>query len=291
MIKRRDFLINSSLALGALAIAPSFALNAKKINIGLQLYSLRESFSKDVKSVLEQVAKAGFKEVETYGYSTSKNGFFGTSSKDFKAILSDNGLKNPSGHYDLGSLLKDGNSENLKKTIEAATLFGNKYITIPWIDETIRKSADDYKKIAESMNKAAIICSNANLKLAYHNHAFEFTTFGNTNGYQILLDETDKNLVDFELDLYWVERSGNDCLQLFKDNPGRFSMWHVKDMDKNNQDFNTEIGKGTIDFKAIFTEAKLSGMKHFFIEHETNYYPNPIDSVKTSCAYVKKNLL
>lgn len=291
MIKRRDFLINSSLALGALAIAPSFALNAKKINIGLQLYSLRESFSKDVKSVLEQVAKAGFKEVETYGYSTSKNGFFGTSSKDFKAILSDNGLKNPSGHYDLGSLLKDGNSENLKKTIEAATLFGNKYITIPWIDETIRKSADDYKKIAESMNKAAVICSNSNLKLAYHNHAFEFTTFGNTNGYQILLDETDKNLVDFELDLYWVERSGNDCLQLFKDNPGRFSMWHVKDMDKNNQDFNTEIGKGTINFKAIFAEAKLSGMNHFFIEHETNYDPNPIESVKTSCAYVKKNLL
>ena len=86
MIKRRDFLINSGLALGALAIAPSLAFNAKKKNIGLQLYSLRESFPKDVKGVLEQVAKAGFTEVETYGYSV-KNGFFGTSVKDFKTIF------------------------------------------------------------------------------------------------------------------------------------------------------------------------------------------------------------
>ena len=290
MIKRRDFLINSGLALGALAIAPSLAFNVKKKNVGLQLYSLRASFPKDVKGVLEQVAKAGFTEVETYGYSV-KNGFFGTSVKEFKTILSTNGLKNPSGHYDLGSLLKDGNTEVLKNTIEAANVLDNKYITIPWLDELIRKSADDYKIIAENMNKAAVICKESGLKLAYHNHAFEFTTFGETNGYDILLKETDKKLVDFELDLYWVERSGNNPLHLFKEHPGRFSMWHVKDMDKNNKDFNTEIGKGTIDFKTIFAKAKLSGMKHFFIEHETNYVPNPIESVSESCAYVIKNLL
>ena len=290
MIKRRDFLINSGLALGALAIAPSLAFNVKKKNVGLQLYSLRASFPKDVKGVLEQVSKAGFTEVETYGYSV-KNGFFGTSLKEFKSILSASGLKNPSGHYDLGSLLKDGNTEVLKNTIEAANVLDNKYITIPWLDESIRKSADDYKIIAENMNKAAVICKESGLKLAYHNHAFEFITFGETNGYEILLKETDKKLVDFELDLYWVERSGNNPLHLFKEHPGRFSMWHVKDMDKNNKDFNTEIGKGTIDFKTIFAEAKLSGMKHFFIEHETNYVPNPIESVSESCAYVKKNLL
>ncbi|UFH45791.1 sugar phosphate isomerase/epimerase [Flavobacterium galactosidilyticum] len=290
MIKRRDFLINSGLALGALAIAPSIAFNAKKKNIGLQLYSLRASFPKDVKGVLEQVAKAGFTEVETYGYSV-KNGFFDTPVKEFKTILSANGLKNPSGHYDLGSLLKDGNTEVLKNTIEAANLLGNKYITIPWLDDSIRKTADDYKKIAENMNLAAVVCKESGLKLAYHNHAFEFTTFGQTNGYEILLNETDKKLVDFELDLYWVERSGNNPLHLFKEHPGRFSMWHVKDMDKNNQDWNTEIGKGAIDFKAIFAEAKLSGMKHFFVEQETNYIPNPIESVKTSCTYINKNLV
>lgn len=290
MIKRRTFLINSGLALGAIALAPSLAFSIKNKNIGLQLYSLRETFPTNVKLVLEQVAKAGYKEVETYGFS-AKNGFFGTSISDFKSILADNGLKSPSGHYDLGTFIKDGNSDVLKKTIEAANILGNQYVTIPWLEESLRKSADDYKKIALKINEAAEICKESGLKLAYHNHAFEFTSFEGTTGYDILLGETDKKLVDFELDLYWVVRSGNDPLQLFKKNPGRFTMWHVKDMDQNNPDKNTEIGNGSIDFKSIFAEAKLSGVKHFFVEQETNYVPNPIESVKTSCQYVSKLLI
>lgn len=278
------------MALGAIALAPSLAFSSKNKNIGLQLYTLRDSFPSNVKMVLEQVAKAGFKEVETYGFS-AKNGFFGTSAKEFKTILSDNGLKSPSGHYDLGTFIKDGNPDVLKKTIEAANILGNQYVTIPWLEESLRKSADDYKKIALKINQAAEICKESGLKLAYHNHAFEFTSFEGTTGYDILLGETDKKLVDFELDLYWVVRSGNDPLQLFKKNPGRFSMWHVKDMDQNNPDKNTEIGNGSIDFKSIFAEAKLSGVKHFFVEQETNYVPNPIESVKTSCQYVSKLLI
>ncbi|RZL21642.1 MAG: sugar phosphate isomerase/epimerase, partial [Pedobacter sp.] len=110
-------------------------------------------------------------------------------------------------------------------------------------------------------------------------------------GYDVFLTETDKNLVNFELDLYWVARSGNDPLALFKKYPGRFPMWHVKDMDKAKPEQNTEVGKGSIDFKAIFAEKKLSGMKHFFVEHENNYNPNPIGSIKTSCDYIKANLI
>ncbi len=105
------------------------------------------------------------------------------------------------------------------------------------------------------------------------------------------MNETDKNLVDFEMDLYWVVRSGNDPLQLFKKYPGRFPMWHVKDMDKVNPDWNAEIGTGTIDFKSIFAQAKLSGMKRFFLEHESNYKPNPIESAVKSFNYIKKNLI
>jgi sugar phosphate isomerase/epimerase len=290
MIKRRDFLIKSGLALGALAIAPSLAFGTKKKNIGLQLYSLREDFPKDVKGVLEKVAKAGFSEVETYGFSIKK-GFFGTSIKDFKNILCDNGLKAPSGHYDFSSFIKEGNSDFLKASIETAKTLGSDYVTVPWLEESIRKSADDYKRIALKVNEAAVLCKDAGLKLAYHNHDFEFMPFGNTTGYEILLNKTDKNLVDFELDLYWVVRSGNNPLKLFKENPGRFKMWHIKDMDKNDPKLNTEIGKGSINFKAIFAEAKLSGMEHFFVEHETNYHPNPMESVKTSCAYVEKYLI
>lgn len=290
MIKRRDFLITSGLALGAVAIAPSLAFSAKPKNIGLQLYTLRDEFSKNVKGVLEHVAKSGYKEVETYGYS-GKNGFFGTSAKDFKKIMNDNGLKAPSGHYDFNSFIKDNNADFLKACIECAKQLESEYITVPYLDENLRHDLDGFKRVAQKINEAAVLCKQSGLKLAYHNHDFEFKKFGDKTGYDILLQETDKKLVDFELDLYWAVRSGNDPLALFKANPGRFTMWHVKDMDKSKAEWNTEIGDGSIDFKTIFAQAKLSGMKHFFVEQETNYSPNPAESIKTSCDYVTKQLI
>ena len=290
MIKRRDFIINSGLALGALAIVPSLAFSAKPKNIGIQLYTLRDEFSKNVKGVLEHVAKTGYKEVETYGFSSEK-GFFGTSVKDFKKILADNGLKAPSGHYDFSSFIKDNNTEFLKASIECANELGSEYVVIPWLDESLRSNLDDYKRIAQKANEAGVLCKQSGLKLAYHNHDFEFKKFGNQTGYDILLNETDKKLVDFELDLYWVVHSGNDPLEMFKANPGRFTMWHVKDMDKSKAEWNTEIGEGSIDFKSIFAEAKLSGMKHFYVEQETNYSPNPMESIITSWDFVSKQLI
>jgi sugar phosphate isomerase/epimerase len=291
MIKRRTFLINGGLALGALAIAPSFSFGTNKKNIGLQLYSLREQFPKDMSGTISKLAKAGYTEVETYGFSPDKT-FFGTSVKEFNTILRDNGMKVPSGHYDFNTYIKDGSTDFLKSSIEAAAILESEYVVVPWLMPELRGvSGDGYKEIAQKVNVAAELCKASGLKLAYHNHDFEFDTFGSTTGYDILLKETDRNLVDFELDLYWVVRSGNDPLKLFAANPGRFTMWHVKDMDKAKPQWNTEIGKGVIDFKAIFAAAKLSGMKHFFIEHETNYQPNPMDSVIESCRYVKDNLI
>lgn len=291
MIKRRDFLINSGLAISALAIAPSLAFTTKKSNIGIQLYTLRESLPKDVKGVLEQVSKAGYKEVETYGFSI-KEGFFGTSPKEFKSILNDNGLKCPSGHYDFSSLMKDNSKDFLKASIETANILESEYVVVPWFPAELRgTSSDDYKKIALKINEAAILCKQAGLKIAYHNHDFEFEKFGNITGYDVLLKETDKNLVDFEMDLYWVVRAGHDPLQFFKDHPGRFTMWHVKDMDNSDSDLNTEIGKGKVDFKSIFVKAKLSGVKHFYVEQETNYTPNPLESIKKSFNYVSKELI
>ncbi len=290
MIKRRTFLKNSGMALGALAIMPNLAFDSKNKNIGLQLYTLRDALPKDVKGTIATVSNAGYSEVETYGFS-AKDGFFGNSVKDFKSILSDSGLKATSGHYDFNSYIKDGNADFLKASIETANILGSEYVVVPWLDESLRKSIDDYKKIALKVNEAGLLCKKAGLKLAYHNHDFEFIDFGGTTGYDVLLKETDKSLVDFELDLYWVVRSGNDPLKLFKEHSGRFTMWHVKDMDKLKPEWNTEIGNGSIDFKSIFANAKLSGMKYFFVEQENNYIPNPFGSVATSCNYVKKNLV
>ncbi len=290
MISRRSFILNSSMAAAAALLVPSFVFAADKKVVGLQLYSLRDELPKDVKGTIAKVAKAGFKEVETYGFSI-KDQFWGLTPKEFKALLDANGLKAPSGHYGLGTYLTDGNTTELKAAIAAAKVLGSEYVTIPWLDESIRKTADDYKKIAVRINEAGKMAKAAGIRLAYHNHNFEFEKHGDTTGYEILLKGTDKKFVDFELDLYWVVRSGNDPIKLFKENPGRFTMWHVKDMDKANPALNAEVGTGSINFKPIFAQAKLSGMKHFFVEHETNYKPNPLGSVTASCAFIKKEII
>jgi sugar phosphate isomerase/epimerase len=290
MNSRRTFIKNIGLVAGATLILPSFGFDKAYKNVGIQLYTLRDQLPKDVKGVIEQIAKAGYKEVETYGFSIESQ-FWGIKTAEFKKILDANGLKAVSGHFGLGSYLTDGNTDELKATIQASKILKGKYVTIPWLDSKLRKNAESYKQLAKKMNEAGKMCKAEGLKLAYHNHDFEFKKYGSTTGYEILLKETDKDLVDFELDLYWAVRSGNLPAKLFKENPGRFPMWHVKDMDKNKEDWNTEIGKGVIDFKGIFDDAKLSGMKHFFVEQETNYQPNEIDSIKTSINYIKANLI
>ena len=286
---RRNFIKHTGLLATGAALLPSFACNSMS-SIGLQLYSLRDIISEDITNIIEKVAAIGYKEVETYGYS-KKDGFWGLDAKAFASLLKQNGLKSPSGHFDMDGFMEGKGSDNLKSYIEAANVLGNKYVTVPYLQESTRITADDYKKVASKLNEAASLCKSSGLRLAYHNHDFEFTKFGNTTGYEIILNETDKSLVDFELDLYWVVRSGVDPLALFKAHPKRFTMWHVKDMDKKNNALNTEIGQGAVNFKSIFAEAKLAGVKHYFVEHEFNYKPNELGSIKTSFDYVKNELL
>ena len=126
--------------------------------------------------------------------------------------------------------------------------------------------------------------------MCYHNHDFEFDKQDSQYPYDILLNETDKDLVKMELDLYWVARAGQNAAKLFNDHPGRFPLWHVKDMDKTPQQNFTEVGNGSIDFKSIFQHANKAGMQYFFIEQDQTP-GDPFDSIAKSIAYVKKNLI
>jgi sugar phosphate isomerase/epimerase len=233
---------------------------------------------------------AGYTTVETYGFSI-KDQFWGLSAFELKKIVDANGLKCVSGHYGLGSFLVDGNTVELMAAIEAAKILNSQYITISWIDASLRKSGEAYKKIATGLNQAGKLCKSAGLKLAYHNHDFEFEQFDGITGYEILLKETDTNLVDFEMDLYWVVRSGNDPLRLFAQYPGRFKLWHVKDMDKSDHSLNAEIGSGSIDFKTIFKQTKQAGMQYIFVEQENNFKINSLEGIKSSCDFVTKELI
>ncbi|OGX91257.1 sugar phosphate isomerase/epimerase family protein [Hymenobacter coccineus] len=290
MTQRRDFLKQAGL-LSALSLVNPGALFAAPsgLKAGLQLYTLRDYIGKDPKGVLAKVAKAGYKEVETYGYSPETH-YWGLTPKEFKAVLAANGLTTPSGHYDMGAYLRDGNQEVFKAYMEAANACGQQYIVVPYLDAAVRKTTDDFKVIAEKLNKAGELCKAAGLRVGYHNHDFEFQPVNGVALYDVMLKETDAQLVDFEMDIYWVVRAGRDPIKLIEANSKRFPMWHIKDMEKAQPEHNTEIGAGTIDFKKIMKYAKTAGLKHPFMEQEY-FAMDAYKSIAQSAAYMKKNLL
>ena len=290
MNSRRTFIKQVGLATAGAALLPYYACSpASAQAVGIQLYTLREVLPKDVKGVIKKVAEAGYKQVETYGY-TAETGYWGLDAKTFKALLDENGLKAPSGHFGLDSYMKSGNLDEIKPLIAGAVALNMEYFTCPWLDPTLRTKLDDYKLIAERLNNAAKLCKESGLEMAYHNHDFEFLKYGDSTGYDVLLSETDKSMVQFEMDLYWVVRSGNDPVAMFEEHPGRFVMWHVKDMDKVDNTINTEVGNGTIDFKEIHKHAAKAGLKHLIVEQE-NFAIDPFDSIKKSFDYVNRELV
>jgi sugar phosphate isomerase/epimerase len=292
MPTRRQFLQQSALLSTGLMMNPTNIFEKpRKTAVGIQLYSLREEIEKDTKGVITRVAATGYKEVETYGLPLDGK-LFGMPIKDFAKLLQQNKLTSPSGHYLPEKMLfENGDGDDVKILCEVANTIGHKYIVIPWMKEERRKTIDQYKKLADRINAAGEICKKANVQLAYHNHDFEFIQMEGATGYDVIMNNTEKDLVKLELDLYWVVKAGLNPVDLFKKQPGRFHMWHVKDMYKMDNTKNTEVGNGSINFKDIFAHAKLSGVKHYYVEQENNYVPNTAVSIQTSINYIKKNLL
>ncbi|MDQ0969993.1 sugar phosphate isomerase/epimerase [Flavobacterium sp. W4I14] len=301
MTTRRSFLQKVSLASAAAFLSPSLvttalAESAKVSKIGIGLFTLREQLTADVKATIEQVAKIGYSQVETYyGYpgKYEVKGFWGLEAKDFNALLKANGLTSPSGHYNLTEFLSSGDDKVLKSHIETAATVGQKYFVIPALPTDIRANGtlDDYKRMASKFNQAAELCQKSGLKLAYHNHNFEFRDQGNgATGYGILLAETDVKLVSFELDIFWAVNAGLNPVDMFRKNPGRYKMFHVKDMDKTDKAVFVEVGSGSIDFKRIFAASKLAGVDYIFTEQDI-IKKAPYESIAESYNYIKKNLL
>lgn len=288
MTTRRTFLTQAGLFSAGMVLAPQL-LSAKGTGrVGLQLYSLREYLPKDPKGVIAKVAAAGYKEVETYGYS-KQGGFWGLSPKEFSALLKANGLTTPSGHYGLDEFFGTGKTDQLDSYIEAANATGQSHVIVPSINHQFIKTAADFKAVAEKLNKAAEICKKGGVKLGYHNHNFEWKPTEGTTFYDTIIDGTDPKLVTMELDLYWVVRAGFNPIDFFKKHPGRFEFVHIKDMDKANSGLNTEIGSGSIDFKTILAQSKLAGIKHFIVEQE-NFSMDPYKSITQSSSYLKNTL-
>lgn len=324
---RRSFLKLASMGLVGGLVAPHLiscdSLNKKSgsplKNIGLQLFTLRELLAQNPQEVLKSVAKVGYTHVETYGADPHNGAFWGISVDELKKILNDNNLKTHSGHYDLGKYLdKDStDKENIEKYIEIAHNLGQEYIIAPVapMHKLNQLNQSDYQYMAEQLNKAGEMSKKAGIKMGYHNHFWEFKEFGNgTNGLDVLLAFTEKDLVDFELDMYWITKAGVTPQSYFSKHPGRFPLWHIKDMDRafstpldiNKIDPKTgkrdsldlmetmksikyaEVGSGSIDFISISQFASESGLKYAFVEQDEIYSPDKYASIKKSYDYVQK---
>jgi len=276
-MKRRDFLKTSS-ALAATSLLTYEPVTAgKSKSIGLQLYTIRKDIATDLLGSLKKVADIGYKNVELASYQDGL--FYGKSPSELKKIFDDLGLKAVSSHNGMAP-------DTAAKIADDAAALGVQFLVLPYLGENLRKSLDDYKKLGDQLNTYGEICKKAGLKFAYHNHAFEFDKMDNQIPYDLLLEKTDPSLVSFEMDLYWTYKAGYQPLDYFAKYPGRFCMWHVKDMDPSSGKY-TEVGSGNIDFKAIFAKKKQSGMKYYFVELDNSEKP-ALESIKISFDYLNK---
>lgn len=275
MKTRRDFLkASGGLTLGALLL-PNITKAEKIKNVGIQLYSVRKEMLADAVGTLKELAKIGYKELESAR--SEKGNYYGLQPKEIKKIVGDLGMTLRSGHVHV--------DENWQRSIDAAAEAGQDYLvcsSLPSKGQTI----DNYKKVAEIFSKAAEDCKKSKIIFGYHNHEYEFEKENGKVLYDVLLDNTDPKLVTMELDLGWVIASGNDPLAYFNKYPGRFPLWHLKDMDTTKKE-STEFGKGQIKVVEMLKNAKKSGVKHIFVEQE-EYASTALESMKYDFDYLQK---
>lgn len=274
-LSRRQFLGFGAAGLAGAALLtsplfshPAFALAANNAaavtgrvgKTGLQLYTVRDLMADNVTKTLQLVAKVGFEELEFAGY-------FDHKPKDLRAILDGEGLTAPSCHLPIEAF--DNGTDAI---IDAALTMGHQYVVIPYLTEQQRGTGiDTYQKLAARFNQIGEALHKAGLKFAYHNHDFEFQRTDNQLPYDVLLAQTDPRYVSMELDLFWTIKAKQDPLAYFANHPGRFPLWHVKDMDSAGNF--ADVGKGNIDFKTIFAKADVAGLAHAFIEHDATKDP------------------
>ncbi|MCP9753809.1 twin-arginine translocation signal domain-containing protein [Lacihabitans sp. CCS-44] len=319
MTTRRNFLKKTGLATAALAtpFQNLFAEMKLQNKMGIQLFSLPKMLSEDFEKGIKMLSAMGYKELELYGpfsFSTeaakkrwaavtpqlgfSGSGYFGKDIKDVKKLLSDNGLSTPAMHTDMDTLLN-----GMDKLGEAAHVLGQKYVTLPSIPDELRKNLDDYKRVAETFNKIGENAKKNGIKFGYHNHGYGIKPMNEQIPLQIILENTDPNLVFFELDIFWTASGGADPIEYLTKYPNRYKMLHLKDM-KEKKEFSgdggnasqwiplfgnmTTAGDGILDLKGIIKKAKEIGVEHYFVEQDM--VASPEIALKRSLDFLKPKI-
>ena len=278
---------------------------------GLQLYTLGDLMVTDAKGTLQQLAAIGYKELESAG--SKKGNFYGYAPKEFAAMVKDAGMTWRSAHvggapFTMGQIMKMAKTaedsarikaymekqkdavkplnltDNYQQLADNAAEGGLSYLVCSSIPVS---TLDEIKTAVDVFSKAGEACKKNGVKFAYHNHVTEFDEVEGHRPFDYILDNTDKDLVKMELDLAWATKAKQNLADLFKLHPGRYPLWHVKDLDKINMQ-PAEVGSGVVDFKSAFDNAGESGMKYYFVEQDGA--PQPIQNVTNSYNYLHKLL-
>lgn len=258
---------------------------------GLQLYTVTSVIESDLDGTLKKIAEIGYKELESA--SSRKGGYYGMKAKEFASKVKEYGLAWKAHHITGAPSKPSANSttpiqpvknlqENYQEVVNEVAEAGVAYLVC---SSTPINTEEEVKKSIETFNKAGEACKKAGIGFAFHNHVMEFQKVGNHLPYDLFLSEVSADIMKMELDLAWVTKAGVDPLELFKKHPGRFPLWHVKDLDRVTQR-PVEVGAGYVDLKRIFDNASSAGLQHIFIEQDAA--PSPLENIATSYKNLQK---
>ena len=268
-MKRRDFLKGLSGAVAGVGLRTPGADMAGWASllpdaVGVQLYTVRAAMADDPEGTLAALAAIGYAEVE-------RAGLAGRTVPEFRGMLERAGLRSVSSHEGLDAVL-DGPG------IDHAAALGQSWIVVPSLDAE-RRTPDGYRRTANDFDRAGEAARAAGLRFAFHNHAQEFAPLPDgSTGYATLLARCDPELVSFQMDVFWTVHAGQDPEALFAAHPGRFTSLHVKDRTASGD--MVDVGRGAIDYAAVFAGADRAGVEHLFVEHDQPR--DPLDSVRVS---------
>lgn len=279
---RRDFIRNSALVgLGLLMPFKNELLaisNNAGNSFGIQLWTVKEALAKDPLAVLKHLSKSGYKKIESF--EGEKGIFWGMKNTEFKKHMDELGMNLVSAHCDT--------THNFDRKAAEAAEIGMKYLICPY--KGAQKSLDNYKQFADEFNECGKIAKKHGIRFAYHNHDYSFKPMDGIVPQDLMIEKTDKELVDFEMDMYWTVAAGVDPIAYMDKHPNRFKLVHVKDMVKTNTAEGHEsciIGKGTIDYKKLLPQVSKRGVKHMIVEQEAYTGTNELDAAKADAAYLK----
>ncbi len=245
---------------------------------GIQLWTLRDVFPSDPKGTLKQLADFGYKQIE--GFDGEKGLWWDMGNKDFKKYITDLGMEMPAAHCNI--------KENFEEKAAQAAEIGMEYLVCPYIGP--QTSMDAWKKVTDRFNECGEICKKNGIRFAYHNHDYSFKAFSGMIPHDFIMENTNPDTVDHEMDIYWVVTGGADPIEYLKKYPNRFRLCHVKDRMKDIPDAQASctLGTGTIDFASILKVAKDNGMKYFFVEQERYDGTTPMKSAEDNAQYMNK---